>query len=85
MRTRSLRSRNGTKADILRAYPDVNPTQIHVIYNGIDLDEYQKTDETKALDGLWRRSGGSLCAVRGAHHAAEGRDAPGGRDPLPAA
>ena len=39
----------GTKADILRAYPDVDPERIHVIYNGIDLAEYQKTSETKAL------------------------------------
>ena len=39
----------GTKADILSAYPDVNPDRIHVIYNGIDLAEYQKTSETKAL------------------------------------
>jgi len=39
----------GTKADILAAYPDVDPSRIHVIYNGIDLAEYQKTDETQAL------------------------------------
>ena len=39
----------GTKADILTAYPDVNPERIHVIYNGIDLAEYQKTPETRAL------------------------------------
>ena len=39
----------GTKADILRAYPDVEPDRIHVIYNGIDLAEYQKTSDTKAL------------------------------------
>jgi len=39
----------GTKADILRAYPDVDPDRIHVIYNGIDLDEYQKTADTTAL------------------------------------
>jgi starch synthase len=39
----------GTKADILRAYPEVEPARIRVIYNGIDLAEYQKTDETKAL------------------------------------
>jgi starch synthase len=39
----------GTKADIQRAYPDVDPERIHVIYNGIDLAEYQKTSETKAL------------------------------------
>ena len=40
---------NGTKADILRAYPDMDPERIHVIYNGIDLKEYQKTAETDAL------------------------------------
>jgi len=39
----------GTKADIQAAYPDVDPARIHVIYNGIDLAEYQKTAETKAL------------------------------------
>ncbi len=39
----------GTREDILRAYPDVDPARIHVIYNGIDLAEYQKTPETKAL------------------------------------
>src|SRR5580704_10801161 len=40
---------HGTKADILRAYPAVEPAKVHVIYNGIDLHEYQKTPETKAL------------------------------------
>jgi alpha-maltose-1-phosphate synthase len=39
----------GTKADILRAYPDVDENRIHVIYNGIDLAEYQKTSDTSAL------------------------------------
>jgi alpha-maltose-1-phosphate synthase len=39
---------NGTKADVLRAY-DVPPERVHVIYNGIDLDEYQQTAETTAL------------------------------------
>jgi starch synthase len=38
----------GTKADILRVYP-VDPERIHVIYNGIDLDEYQKTSDQSAL------------------------------------
>jgi alpha-maltose-1-phosphate synthase len=40
---------NGTKEDILRAYPEIKPERIHVIYNGIDLKEYQKTSETSAL------------------------------------
>lgn len=39
----------GTKADILRAYPEIDPELIHVIYNGIDLNEYRKTPETTAL------------------------------------
>jgi starch synthase len=40
---------NGTKADIERAYPDVDPAKIHVIYNGIDLEQYQQTASTEAL------------------------------------
>jgi alpha-maltose-1-phosphate synthase len=39
----------GTRADILRAYPDVNAGRIHVIYNGIDLAEYQRTPQTRGL------------------------------------
>ena len=40
---------NGTKADILKAYPEVDPARIHVIYNGIDLEQYQWTADTTAL------------------------------------
>ncbi len=43
---------NETKADIMRAYPNVDPKRIHVIYNGIDLKEYQKTSETSALQAF---------------------------------
>jgi starch synthase len=39
----------GTREDILRAYPEVDPERVHVIYNGIDLAEYRKTPETSAL------------------------------------
>jgi starch synthase len=39
----------GTKTDILRAYPEVDPERVHVIYNGIDLAEYRKTSDTSAL------------------------------------
>ncbi len=39
----------GTREDILRAYPDIDPAHIHVIYNGIDLDEYRKTTGQDAL------------------------------------
>jgi starch synthase len=30
----------GTRADVLAAYPEIDPDRIHVIYNGIDTDEY---------------------------------------------
>ena len=39
----------GTREDILTAYPEVDPNRIHVIYNGIDLDQYRKTSATDAL------------------------------------
>ncbi len=40
---------NGTKEDILRSYP-VSPDRVHVIYNGIDLAEYRRTNATAALE-----------------------------------
>ncbi|HKR28244.1 MAG TPA: glycogen synthase [Acidobacteriaceae bacterium] len=40
----------GTRKDILRAYPDIDPSRIHVIYNGIDLQEYRKVEATDALE-----------------------------------
>jgi alpha-maltose-1-phosphate synthase len=41
---------NGTKEDIQRAYPDVNAKKIHVIYNGINLQQYQWTPDRSALE-----------------------------------
>ena len=40
---------NGTKTDILRAYPEVDASRVHVIYNGIDVAQYRKTSATEAL------------------------------------
>ncbi len=37
-----------TKAEIEQLF-NVKPERLHVIYNGIDLDEYRKTDSTAAL------------------------------------
>jgi len=37
-----------TRADIERLF-NVKPERLHVIYNGIDLEEYRKTDSTAAL------------------------------------
>ncbi len=40
---------NETRADILRVYPAIRPERVHVIYNGIDLDEYRPVTDTSAL------------------------------------
>ena len=39
---------NGTKADVERLFA-IAPERLHVIYNGIDLDEYRPSDATDAL------------------------------------
>ena len=38
----------GTKTDILKNF-NVSPDKVHVIYNGIDTEEYQPVDPTPAL------------------------------------
>jgi glycosyltransferase involved in cell wall biosynthesis len=45
-----------TKRDLERLF-DIRPERLHVIYNGIDLDEYQKVDTTAAVAALRDRSG----------------------------
>lgn len=42
----------GTKADIRRAYPAIPADRIHVIYNGIDLDEYRRDPDTAKIAAL---------------------------------
>jgi len=49
-----LRFSNGTKETSCAPTP-WRGTYIHVIYNGIDLDEYQKASDTTALQSLWRQ------------------------------
>jgi len=41
---------HGTKDDIVKAYPEVDAGRIHVIHNGIDLEQYQFTPEIAALE-----------------------------------
>src|SRR3954451_3981238 len=41
----------GSKADMLeRAYPDIDPARVTVIYNGIDTDEYKPDPDTDVLE-----------------------------------
>lgn len=42
----------GTRSDILRAYPAIEPARIHVIYNGIDLEEYRRDPDTARIAAL---------------------------------
>src|SRR5699024_10363620 len=35
--------------DILRAYPSVDPATVHVVHNGIDIDQWAPNPETSAL------------------------------------
>ncbi|MFT5825994.1 MAG: starch synthase [Yoonia sp.] len=39
----------GTKADVMQHF-NVDPAKLHIIYNGIDPDEYYKQDATEALE-----------------------------------
>jgi starch synthase len=43
---------SGMKRDILKAYPSVDPARVHIIYNGIDLHEYQRDTRTDVLEKL---------------------------------
>ncbi len=43
---------NGMKADVLAAYPGVDPAKVHVIHNGIDTDFYRPDPDTDVLDRL---------------------------------
>ncbi len=41
---------NGTREDILRVYPAIDPGRIHVIYNGIDTRQYSPDRGTDVLE-----------------------------------
>lgn len=36
---------DGMRQDILRAYPQLDPTKVSVVHNGIDLDAFQSADD----------------------------------------
>jgi starch synthase len=39
----------GMRADILRSYPDLDPQKVQVIYNGIDLEQWQPVEDPDFL------------------------------------
>jgi starch synthase len=40
---------DGMRRDILRAYPFLDESRVHTVYNGIDLDRWRKVDDTDIL------------------------------------
>jgi starch synthase len=38
-----------TRNDVLRCFPGVDPAKVHVIHNGIDLEQYRKSPSMEAL------------------------------------
>lgn len=38
-----------TRNDVLRCFPQVDPQKVHVIHNGIDLEQYRQTQAVEAL------------------------------------
>ena len=38
-----------TRNDVLRCFPEVDPDKVHVIHNGIDLNQYRKSPSVEAL------------------------------------
>lgn len=40
------------RADILRSYPSIDPEKVHVVYNGIDIEEWKPTVDEDAVRAL---------------------------------
>jgi starch synthase len=43
---------NGMKRDVLKAYPDLDPTKVHTILNGVDTEKYFPTQDPELLARL---------------------------------
>ena len=43
---------HGMRADILRAYPDVDPSRVTVVHNGIDLDAFKSAAKPELVRSL---------------------------------
>jgi starch synthase len=43
---------NGMKADILGAYPEIDPTKVQVVHNGIDLSAFQSANDPDLVRSL---------------------------------
>jgi starch synthase len=43
---------NGMKADVLDAYPELDPAKVHVVGNGVDADAYRPIDDPDVVRSL---------------------------------
>lgn len=43
---------NGSRADVLDAYPDLDESKIHIVHNGIDTDFYAPDPDTAVVERL---------------------------------
>jgi starch synthase len=43
---------NGMRADVLKAYPAVDPDRVHVVHNGVDTEFYAPDPSTEIVAGL---------------------------------
>ncbi len=43
---------HGMAGDIVAAYPEIDPSRVHVIYNGIDADFYRPDPDTSVVESL---------------------------------
>jgi starch synthase len=43
---------NGMRADVLDAYPDLDPAKVHVVGNGVDADAYRPVEAPEVVRGL---------------------------------
>jgi starch synthase len=50
--TKIIAVSHGMRADILRAYPEIDPAKVVVIHNGIDLDAFQSASNPELVRSL---------------------------------
>ena len=43
---------HGMRADVLDAYPDLDPVRVHVVGNGVDAEAYRPIDDADVVRGL---------------------------------
>ena len=71
--TRSIAVSHGMRADVLDAYPFVDPARVHVIHNGIDTELYAPAAERPTCSTGSASTRPADRALRRPDHPAEGR------------